>query len=339
VHNILPSADPRSMVNANNLTHTCGQCHIGAGDNFTKGKIHLNVPFATASVTAPRDAGMIGTKIVRWIYLPLIVLVIGGMVFHNLLIWRKKTLLKRKHEHRDIPRLSRNQRWQHLLLLTSFGLLVLSGFALQYPNSSLSWLLGSSEPFRRIVHRAAAVVMLIVGIYHLVYLGVTKDGRRWIIDMAPKRKDVTDVFQNFAYYLGFAKVKAKIGRFGYAEKAEYWAVIWGTLIMGLTGLMIWFKLGLFSFLPRWWVDIALAIHFYEAVLATLAIIVWHFYQVIFDPDVYPINWAFVDGNVSEELYREEHELDYERIKAEQAQEEAEPPTDGEGLEPSAAASD
>jgi cytochrome b subunit of formate dehydrogenase len=112
------------------------------------------------------------------------------------------------------------------------------------------------------------------------------------------------------------KEKPKIARFGYAEKAEYWAVIWGTMIMGLTGLMIWFKLGVFGFLPRWWLDIALAVHFYEAILATLAIIVWHFYHVIFDPDVYPLNFALVDGKVSEEVYKEEHELDYDRLKAE-----------------------
>jgi prepilin-type processing-associated H-X9-DG protein len=91
--------------------------------------------------------------------------------------------------------------------------------------------------------------------------------------------------------------------------------------MGLTGLMIWFKLGVFSILPRWSIDIALAIHFYEAVLATLAIIVWHFYQVIFDPDVYPVNFAFLDGRVSEEHYREEHELAYEERNKEASPEE------------------
>jgi cytochrome b subunit of formate dehydrogenase len=105
-----------------------------------------------------------------------------------------------------------------------------------------------------------------------------------------------------------------MARFGYPEKAEYWAVVWGTIIMGITGLMIWFKLGWFRVLPRWAIDVALAIHFYEAVLATLAIVVWHFYHVIFDPDVYPINWAFYDGQVSEELFREEHELAYEQMK-------------------------
>ncbi len=78
--------------------------------------------------------------------------------------------------------------------------------------------------------------------------------------------------------------------------------------------MIWFKLGIFRFLPRWSIDIALSIHFYEAVLATLAIVVWHFYHVIFDPDVYPLNFAFLDGRVSEASYQEEHELAYEEMK-------------------------
>lgn len=333
VHNILPSSDSRSMINANNLPTTCGQCHVGAGANFTKGKIHLNVPLASTVNLSSPDVGVMGTRIVRWIYLPMIVVVIGGMLFHNFLVWRKKARMKRIREHRDIVRLTRNQRVQHILLLGSFTLLVLSGFALQYPDSWLAWSLGSSELLRRIIHRAAAVVMLLAGVYHLIYLTLSREGRRWVADMLPRMKDIRDVLQNFSYYLGLSKTKPKIARFGYAEKAEYWAVVWGTLVMGLTGLMIWFKLGLFSFLPRWWVDIALAIHFYEAVLATLAIIVWHFYQVIFDPDVYPINWAFVDGLVSEEHYREEHELDFERMKSENA--EPTEPTDntGDGLEP------
>jgi cytochrome b subunit of formate dehydrogenase len=158
--------------------------------------------------------------------------------------------------------------------------------------------------------------MLGVGVYHLAYLYWSQEGRLWLKDMLVKGKDFKDLIGNFGYYLGASKVRPKIARFGYAEKAEYWAVIWGTLIMGLTGLMIWFKLGVFSFLPRWVIDIALAVHFYEAVLATLAIVVWHFYQVIFDPHVYPLNFAFLDGRVSEEHYREEHEMAYEERQTE-----------------------
>ena len=61
--------------------------------------------------------------------------------------------------------------------------------------------------------------------------------------------------------------------------------------------------------PGWWVDVAISIHWYEAVLATLAIIVWHIYAVIFDPDAYPMNWAWFDGRMSIEHYEHEHPLD------------------------------
>ena len=319
VHNILPSSDPKSMISANNLQQTCGQCHIGAGPNFTAGKIHLTS--GLVAVAGTQDAGVIGTRIVRWIYIPLIVLVIGGMAIHNGLIWFRKAAVK-KRQSREIVRLSVNQRVQHWLLLTSFVALVLSGFALQYPDSWLAALLGGSEYLRRIIHRIAAVVMLVVGVYHLAYLGLSKEGRLWLKDMLVRGKDFADVLGNFRYYLGISKEKPKIARFGYAEKAEYWAVVWGTILMGLTGLMIWFKLGVFGFLPRWTIDIALAIHFYEAVLATLAIIVWHFYHVIFDPDVYPVNFAFLDGRVSEEHFRDEHELAYEEQQTAEQEEQA-----------------
>lgn len=310
IHNILPSSDSRSMVNAANLQKTCGQCHVGATENFTKGKIHFTSELVSNAQT--RDLSARGTRIVKWIYVPLIILTIGGTALHNLLIWRKKVIARRR-QLRPIVRLNTNQRVQHWLLLTSFIVLVLSGFALQYPESLLAWILGNHEYLRRIMHRGAAIVMLVVGVYHLGYLALTKDGRLWVRDMLPRVKDVKDLLENFAYYLGLRSIKPKIARFGYTEKAEYWAVIWGTFIMGLTGLMIWFKIGVFGFLARWWIDIALAIHFYEAVLATLAIIVWHFYHVIFDPDVYPVNFALIDGRVSEELFREEHELAFEQM--------------------------
>ena len=320
VHNILPSSDPKSMISANNLPQTCGQCHIGAGVKFATGKIHLTSELTSTGET--RDAGTIGTRIVRWIYLPLIVLVISGMAAHNALIWVRKAAAK-KRQARGVVRLTVNQRVQHWLLLTSFIALVLSGFALQYPDSWLAWSLGGSEYLRRIIHRIAAVIMLAVGFYHLAYLYLAKEGRLWVRDMLVRGKDFKDAIGNFGYYLGVSKAKPRIARFGYAEKAEYWAVVWGTLIMGPTGLMIWFKLGVFAFLPRWAIDIALAVHFYEAVLATLAIVVWHFYHVIFDPDVYPMNFAFLDGRVSEEQYREEHELAYEEsLRAAQQPQEA-----------------
>ena len=103
---------------------------------------------------------------------------------------------------------------------------------------------------------------------------------------------------------------------------EYWAVVWGTIIMGVSGLMIWFKMDVTAFLPRWMVDVAVTIHFYEAMLACLAIVVWHFYHVMFDPDVYPLNTAFWNGRVPEDWQKHEHPL-----------EESGPGSDADGSDP------
>jgi cytochrome b subunit of formate dehydrogenase len=111
------------------------------------------------------------------------------------------------------------------------------------------------------------------------------------------------------YLCGLDAEKPAMARFGYAEKLEYWAVVWGSIIMGITGLMIWFQISVTQWAPRWLVDVALTIHYYEAILACLAIVVWHFYQVIFDPDVYPLNPACLDGRVSESWQAHEHLLE------------------------------
>ena len=139
-----------------------------------------------------------------------------------------------------------------------------------------------------------------------------KDGGCFAISL-PVPKDAKDAVGTMLYYLGLGKNKPKFGRFTYGEKAEYWALVWGTALMGVTGVMMWAKVWVGNLLARWWVDVATAVHFYEAILATLAIVVWHFYQVFFDPDVYPMNWAWWDGKMPVEHYREEHELDTESL--------------------------
>jgi len=302
VHNILPSSDPHSTINRANLVQTCGQCHPGVTEKFVAAKVHIDAPLSA-------DTGSIAVRWIRKFYLALIVVVIGGMVLHNLIIWRRKAILRRSQEHRLVTRMTRNQRVQHVLLLSSFIVLVITGFALKFPGSWFSELLGMGERVRGIVHRVAAVILIGVGIYHVVYIAVSRQGRRLVMDFLPIPKDASDVWRTLAYYLGLGRDKAEFARFNYAEKAEYWALVWGLLVMASTGVMLWAKVFFGNLLPRWWLDVATAIHFYEAVLATLAIVVWHFYQVFFDPDVYPMNWAWWDGKMSFEHYREEHGLD------------------------------
>ncbi len=306
VHNILPSSDPHSTINRANLDATCGKCHKGATQKFTLTKVHLEGVGA-------RDVGSIATRWVRWIYLPLIFVVIGAMFLHNAIIWRSKAAARRTMQNPSLTRMSTQQRWQHLILLTSFIVLVITGFALKYPNSWIAEVLGNGEKLRGLVHRIAGVILIAAGIYHLFYVVITREGRRLIRDLAPRPQDAFDAMGTMRYYLGLSKVRPGFSRFSYAEKAEYWALVWGTALMAVTGIMMWAKVWVGNLLARWWVDVATSIHFYEAILATLAILVWHFYQVFFDPDVYPMNWAWWDGKMGVEHYRHEHALDAETL--------------------------
>ncbi len=304
-HKILPSADPDSTINRAHLVETCGKCHPGANEKFAFGKIHVDISAATSG---PDFASQINWW-VRRIYLLLIVGVVGAMFVHNALLFYKKVAAHLGASGRPVLRMSLAQRWQHAVLAASFIALAVTGFALKFPDSWLARAMGSSEPIRRWSHRIAGIVLLLVGAYHIIYVLATKEGRRLVKDLFPVKKDVADVWAAVRYLAGWSREKPKIGRFGYAEKMEYWAVVWGTIIMGVTGLMIWFKIDVTRFLPRWAVDVALTIHYYEAVLACLAIVVWHFYHVIFDPDVYPLNLACWDGKVSGHWQQEEHPLE------------------------------
>jgi cytochrome b subunit of formate dehydrogenase len=318
VHDILPSSDPRSTINKANLDATCGKCHKGVTQKFTLTRVHME------DGIHPHDIGSIVVRWVRWFYILLIVAVIGAMFLHNAILWRSKAVARRRMQNPFMTRMTTNQRWQHLILLTSFIVLVITGFALKFPNSWLAEVLGMGERLRSITHRVAGVVLIAAGIYHVFYLAAAREGRRLIWDLAPRPKDAFDALGTMRYYLGLSSERPKFGRFNYAEKAEYWALVWGTALMGVTGVMMWAKVWVGNLLARWWVDVATAIHFYEAILATLAIVVWHFYQVFFDPDVYPMNWAWWDGKMPVEHYRHEHALDVEGLAKAEGTDEKKP---------------
>ena len=309
VHNILPSSDPHSTINHANLGATCGQCHKGVTQKFTLTRVHLGDGTGTQS----RDIDSVVTRWVRLIYVPLIVIVIGAMFLHNLVIWRSKLAARRRAHPAMMVRMTVNQRWQHIALLTSFIILVITGFALKFPESWFAHVFGMGEHLRSIIHRIAGVVLMSAGIYHVFYVIQSREGRRLLLDIAPRPSDAFDALKAMRYYLGLSAEKPEFGRFNYAEKAEYWALVWGTALMGATGVMLWAKVWVGNLLARWWVDVATAIHYYEAILATLAIVVWHFYQVFFDPDVYPMNGAWWDGKMPVDHYQEEHGLDTESL--------------------------
>jgi Ni,Fe-hydrogenase I cytochrome b subunit len=186
------------------------------------------------------------------------------------------------------------------LTVLSFVLLVITGFALKYPESwwaaPLVYYEGSLG-LRGLIHRIAAVVMIVALLWHIGLLCVNRRLRSCLVfGMLPSRHDVKVLFGMLAYYLHLRRTPPHSGTtFNYAEKAEYLAFMWGSVVMAVTGCALWFSNLTLEYLPGWVPNAATAVHFYEAILATLAIVVWHFYWVIFDPDVYPLDWTWWDG--------------------------------------------
>jgi cytochrome b subunit of formate dehydrogenase len=254
--------------------------------------------------------------------------VVGGMVVHNGLDFFKKTrrklaiqkgeLVEPRLEHRLYVRMTGHERAQHLVLVVSFVVLVITGFMLRFPEAwwvvALRRLSDRAFEWRGIIHRVAGVIMLAGGAWHVGYLAFTRPGRQLFRDLLPRWRDAIDPWRVLKYNLGLAPTKPAFGRFSYIEKVEYWAMVWGTLLMGVTGAILWFDNTSINLFSKLGFDVSRTIHYYEAILATLAIIVWHFYFVIFNPDVYPMNLAWLTGKMSEEEMHEEHPLQLEELK-------------------------
>ena len=325
-HDILPSSDPRSRVAKANLASTCGRdgCHPKANERFALGRVH---------VTGTKDKDPL-LFVIATIYVVLIIGTIGGMLAHNALDFLRK--LRRRYDVRmgrasEEPvgngvylRMTLLERLQHGGVALPFILLVLTGFMLHYPDARWVQFLRRLDPrafeLRSVIHRAAGLVMALTSVFHVGYVILTARGRQFIQDVWLRPKDLKDAVGAVRYNLGFSKARPRFGRFSYAEKTEYWALVWGTIVMTATGVVMWFDNTFIGLITKLGYDVGRTIHFYEAWLATLAIVVWHLYFVIFNPDEYPMNLAWLTGTLSEKEMAEEHPLELERLRG------ATPPT-------------
>ncbi|MFQ5811567.1 MAG: hypothetical protein ACE5JM_18260, partial [Armatimonadota bacterium] len=320
VHDILDPADPKSKLHPDRRCATCQECHEHAGEEFAVSFTHRPVTRATAPAVY-----WIGT-----LYTWVIYLTIGAMtiyVFLDMLRWLitlARGASKTDNAHHDTATEAPIQRWnghqivQHLLLMASFSVLVFTGVPLRVPNSAMSRfaiaLVGGTDN-AGMVHRVAAVALILTALYHLAYLLVRLPRRRWRTEMMPRVQDVKDVVTMIGYFFGLVPERARFGRYSFAEKFEYWAVVWGSAIMVVTGFVLWLPGLATRLLPAATLDVARVIHGYEAILAALAIIVWHFYHVHLHPAAFPMSWTWVTGRMPAEEMRELHPLEYERLVA------------------------
>lgn len=314
VHAIQAAEHESSSVNPANLQDTCGRCHEGATAEFAQAYTHRSLLIREVPIQ----------DIVKYIYLIIIVVTIGFMVVHNTIIISGHIRRRRQAEAAEdgdaLRRFSPVEVWQHTLMLVSFFTLVLTGFALKFPEAGWVGVLvamGFTETARGLIHRIAAVVMITVSLWHLVYMVVSRWGRHHLRQMLPHISDIHDFSGNMQAHLAGREPEVKSPLFDYTEKIEYWALIWGTAVMIITGLVLWFPTFLGSATPVWLIKVSEAVHYWEAWLATLAILVWHIFFTVFHPDEYPLsNVMFFSGRMSGRQWRHRHAGFLEELEVE-----------------------
>jgi cytochrome b subunit of formate dehydrogenase len=205
------------------------------------------------------------------------------------------------------------RRIEHIFLMISFITLASTGLPQKYPSSPVSIFIvqavGGIENIRSIHHFMSILVMFAV-IYHLLTIGYNVFVLRTPWSMMLSLQDMKDGLQALLYNLGFAKTYPKMGRYTFEEKFEYWAFVWGYTIMGITGFIMWNPITATKYLPGQFVPAAKAAHGGEAVLAVLAIIIWHMYGV----NIKHVNRSVFTGKITEEEMVHEHPKELEDIR-------------------------
>jgi cytochrome b subunit of formate dehydrogenase len=206
------------------------------------------------------------------------------------------------------------QRTEHILLLASFTVLSLTGLPQKWPDSSWGEFMiagmGGIEG-TRIVHHAAAAILIVLTIFHFLSVAYRIWVKRTRLTMLPTFQDVKDGFHALGYNVGVASEPPEMGRYTFGEKVEYWAVVWGTLVMIFTGLLLWNPISATMFLPGQAIPAAKAAHGGEALLAVLSIVTWHVYHV----HIKYFNRSMFTGYASQHEMEEEHVLELEQIEA------------------------
>jgi len=234
-------------------------------------------------------------------------------------------------------RMNLTERIQHFILIITFFVLIVTGLPLIfYEIKFLKWIFSLQGSFyiRGILHRIAAVALILNLIWHILYTLFTPRGRNNFKEQIPKFKDFKDAFEIFWLNLGLTRFlyrrgilkkffdshpywlfenQPQFGRYNFIEKFEYWAVGWGSVVMVISGFFMWNVELSLSLFPLWVHDILVIVHGYDAMLAFLAVIIWHMYNVHQNPEVFPMSKVWLNGKIAGRELRILHPLEYQKI--------------------------
>jgi cytochrome b subunit of formate dehydrogenase len=339
-HANLPADDPKSSVHADNVVATCAQCHEGVTAAVASFNPH-NDP------TDPEDDFAV---YVVWFFMT--GLLIGVFAFFGVhdLLWLQRSMVALVRgefkEERDkhgpyIKRFNAMNISMHIVIITTFLLLALTGLPLKFHYmpwaQTLIGMLGGID-FARVIHRLAAIGTFGYMAFHVGNIFI-----RWAVkrerglfwgpnSMTPQAQDVRDFMGNIRYFLYLGK-RPGGDRWTYWEKFDYLAVFWGVMIIGLSGLMLWFPLFFTKFLPGWTLNAAHVIHSDEALLATGFIFIFHFFHTHLRPESFPMDLVVFTGKMPLHRFKAERPLEYQRLVDNNELEDhlVDPPTQAESL--------
>jgi cytochrome b subunit of formate dehydrogenase len=326
-HGILPSSDPASTLGRDNIVATCGRCHEGSHRRFAG--------YLTHATHHEREK----YPWLFWSFWGMTALLVGTLTFALLhtLAWLTRLYLSRdewrthkerakaKSDTKLFRRFNHLQRGMHLAMLLSFFTLALTGMIIKFSYmgwaQGIAWALGGFETTGAL-HRFGAVVLFTVFSIHLwdVFKRKRRD-RKTLLQVITgpdsivfNKRDLTDVVQSIRWFFGLGQ-RPRYGRYTYWEKFDYFAVFWGVLVIGSTGLMLWLPELFTRILPGWSVNVATIIHSDEALLAVAFIFTIHFFNTHFRPDKFPIDPVIFTGRVTLDELKYDKPDEYARLVA------------------------
>jgi formate dehydrogenase subunit gamma len=220
--------------------------------------------------------------------------------------------------HGDTLRRFSNARVaEHLLVMFTVGILVTTGLSQKFYHLDVSrWLilkLGGMDTVK-LIHRFAGIVFGATMLFHMVIAVIGIALRKWSPSMMINAKDFSDAVHNIKYYAGAEDLPAVCDRYTYKQKFQYWGILTGGLLMILTGSLLWFPALVTGFLPGEFIPAAKTLHTDEALVIFLFISLWHIYNSIFSPEVFPLDTSIFTGHISMKRMLREHPAELARIE-------------------------
>jgi cytochrome b subunit of formate dehydrogenase len=321
-HDIRPLDDPTSRVSKQNLVTTCGRCHPGATTSFVKFDPHANY----------RDSA--NYPVLHGVWLYFMVMMSSVFTFFGLhtLLWFMRSMFDRIRHGRPKPhahgttairRFTGLNRVNHLLVALTFFGLTATGIPLVFSHqkwaSYLAAIFGGIEA-AGLWHRFFAILLIINFVLHFVGLAKAFRQRKcawhvWIFgpnSLVPRWKDAADCFGMFRWFFGRG-TKPSLDRWTYWEKFDYWAEVGGSMIIGGSGLLLWFPEIAARIVPGWSFNVAMIVHGYEALLAIGFIFTIHFFNAHIRPGTFPVDEVMFTGSMPEHELKETRPEEYKRL--------------------------